>query len=60
MSRTRNPQDALRLRNAELVARLADADGPEPDALVEELVLNNLEVARSIARRYVGRSESAH
>jgi RNA polymerase sigma-B factor len=48
---------ARQARNAELVERLADATGHDREAVVEELVLANLEVARAIARRYGGRSD---
>jgi RNA polymerase sigma-B factor len=45
-----------RLRNRDLVARLAVAGPDERVALVEELALENMPVARSVARRYAGRS----
>jgi RNA polymerase sigma-B factor len=58
VTRTVSPQYAVRqARNAELVSRLAAAVGAERYALVEELALVNMEVARSIARRYGGRSD---
>jgi RNA polymerase sigma-B factor len=47
----------LRERNSELIARLAAAEGPDREELVEQLVLTNLEVASSVARRYARRSD---
>jgi RNA polymerase sigma-B factor len=49
--------EALRRQNAQLVARLADAAGDRREAVIESLVLANIDVARSVARRYVGRSQ---
>jgi RNA polymerase sigma-B factor len=46
-----------RARTAELVDRLANADPAERDVLVEELAVNNMPIARAIARRYAGRSQ---
>ena len=58
MARTFSPENAARqARNAALVRRLAGAEGPERAALVEELALANMQVARSVARRYGGRSD---
>jgi RNA polymerase sigma-B factor len=51
-----SPADERRVRSRELVSRLADPDAADRDQLLEELVLLNVEVARSIARRYTGRS----
>ncbi|MGY2700737.1 sigma-70 family RNA polymerase sigma factor [Nocardioides sp. HB32] len=46
----------IRVRNTEIVGRLAAAPAAERRALADELVLNNLTIARSIARRYARRS----
>lgn len=43
---------AMRERTAQLVARLEGADATERDAVVADLVLTNLPVARSVARKY--------
>ncbi|GAA4718181.1 sigma-70 family RNA polymerase sigma factor [Nocardioides conyzicola] len=58
MNRPPSPRYIARqARNAELVERLADATGRDREAVVEDLVLANLEVARAVARRYGGRSD---
>lgn len=59
MNSRRGPRDLQRSdENRALAARLATARvGPDRDAALEDLVLTNLDVARSIARRYTGRSE---
>src|SRR5918998_6187736 len=49
--------DQRRVRNRELIDRLAAAGPRDREKVLEELVLANLEVARSIARRYAGRSK---
>jgi RNA polymerase sigma-B factor len=60
MSDARSVQDTRRrARNQELVARLATADAVQRERLLEELVVTNVAMARSIARRYAGRSEFA-
>jgi RNA polymerase sigma-B factor len=46
----------LSARNAALVAELVSADPAERDTLLERLVVANMVVARSVARRYAGRS----
>ncbi|MDF1602022.1 sigma-70 family RNA polymerase sigma factor [Nocardioides sp. YIM 152315] len=50
------PDAELRARNAALVAQIATVEGDERAELVDRLILENLEVARSIARRYGGRT----
>ena len=60
MTRAGHRDPEIRARNAEIVSRLKRAEEGEQLALIHELVLNNLEVARSIARRYAtGTSFSA-
>ena len=46
-----------RSRTAELVEALSTAEPAERPALVEELAVTNMPVARAIARRYAGRSQ---
>jgi RNA polymerase sigma-B factor len=62
VTRTMNQRDvAIRERNAELVACLSVVDDVAREAILADLVLNNIPVARSIAgrysRRYAGRSQ---
>jgi RNA polymerase sigma-B factor len=45
-----------RARNAALTAQLQQATGDERQCVIDALVLGNLDIARSVARRYAGRS----
>lgn len=45
-----------RARNAALTAQLQQAGNAERGGIIDALVLGNLDIARSVARRYAGRS----
>jgi RNA polymerase sigma-B factor len=49
------PRDARRTRTSDLLAQLPEAEGRTRDQVLEEVILANTGVARSIARRYARR-----
>ena len=52
------PSDQRKARTAELLAEARQVEGPERDALLEQAIVINIPVARSLAARYRNRGQS--
>lgn len=52
---TELPRDVRRQRTAELFRLAADAEGEEREQLIDEVIVTNTSVARTIAKRYANR-----